>query len=198
MVTLFRILAVVVIVGVAVYAASASHAAPDLSHIQDPPADGGKIYAFTPKDIDGTPAPLSAYKGKVLLLVNVASKCGNTPQYKGLEETYQKLHGQGFEILGFPANNFGHQEPGDNASIKQFCELTYRVKFPMFAKISVKGADIDPLYTYLTTQSGFDGPIGWNFAKFLVNRQGRVVARFDPRTKIESPEVMNAIEAALK
>lgn len=171
---------------------------PDLSHIQDPPRDGGKIYTFTMKDIDGKAVPLSAFKGKVLLLVNVASKCGNTPQYEGLEETYRKLHGQGFEILGFPANNFFHQEPGDNASIKQFCERTYGVQFPMFAKISVKGRDMDPLYRYLTTRTGFDGDIGWNFAKFLVNRRGRVVARFSPRTKIDSPEVMEAIQAALR
>ncbi|HXC63683.1 MAG TPA: glutathione peroxidase, partial [bacterium] len=111
----------------------------DLSHIQEAPVDNGKIYSFTMKDINGDDRPLGAYKGKVLLLVNVASKCGNTPQYKGLEETYQKLHGQGFEILGFPANDFMGQEPGDNAQIKSFCELTYGVKFPMFAKISVKG-----------------------------------------------------------
>jgi glutathione peroxidase len=176
---------------------AASKSGTDFSHIQEAPVDNGKLYSFTMKDIDGQDRPLAAYKGKVLLLVNVASKCGNTPQYKGLEDTYQKLHSQGFEILGFPANNFLHQEPGDNAEIKSFCELTYGVQFPMFAKISVKGDDIDPLYKYLTTETDFKGDIGWNFAKFLVNRQGRVVARFDPRTKIESPEVMDAIQAAL-
>ena len=170
----------------------------DLSHIQEAPVDNGKLYSFTMQDIDGKPMPLSAYKGKVLLLVNVASKCGNTPQYKGLEETYQKLQPQGFEILGFPANNFGHQEPGKNQEIKEFCELTYGVQFPMFGKISVKGADMDPLYHYLTTETDFKGDIGWNFAKFLVNRRGRVVARFDPSTKIESPAVMEAIQEALK
>ena len=170
----------------------------DYSHFQDPPADGGKLYSFSMKDIDGKDVPLSQYKGKVLLIVNVASKCGHTPQYKGLEETYAKLHDQGFEILGFPANDFLHQESGDNAQIKQFCELTYGVKFPMFAKIHVKGDDMDPLYKYLTTETDFKGAIGWNFAKFLVNRQGRVVARFDPGTKIEEPAMMQAIETALK
>jgi glutathione peroxidase len=182
----------------ALSACAANKPGPDFSHFQEAPVDNGKLYSFTMKDIDGKDMPLSAYKGKVLLLVNVASKCGNTPQYKGLEETYQKLHGQGFEILGFPANNFGHQEPGQNNEIKSFCELTYGVQFPMFAKISVKGADMDPLYHYLTAETDFKGDIGWNFAKFLVNRQGRVVARFDPGTKIESPEVMAAIEEALK
>jgi glutathione peroxidase len=177
---------------------AASKQGADLSHIQEAPVDNGKLYSFTMKDIDGHDRPLDAYKGKVLLLVNVASKCGNTPQYKGLEEAYQKLHGQGFEILGFPANNFMGQEPGNNAQIKSFCELTYGVQFPMFAKISVKGDDMDPLYKYLTTETEFKGDIGWNFAKFLVNRQGRVVARFAPSTKIESPEVMAAIEEALR
>jgi len=181
----------------ALSACAANKPGTDFSHFQEAPVDNGKLYGFTMKDIDGKDMPLSAYKGKVLLLVNVASKCGNTPQYKGLEEAYQKLHGQGFEILGFPANNFGHQEPGQNAEIKSFCTLTYGVQFPMFAKISVKGADMDPLYRYLTTETDFKGDIGWNFAKFLVNRQGRVVARFSPSTKIESPEVMEAIQAAL-
>ena len=170
----------------------------DYSHFKEAPVDGGKFYSFTMKDIDGKDMPLSAYKGKVCLVVNVASKCGNTPQYKGLEESYQKLHDKGFEVLGFPANNFGHQEPGNEAQIKEFCSLTYGVKFPMFAKISVKGDDIDPLYKYLTTETDFKGDIGWNFGKFLVNREGKVVARFSPTTHVESPEVMNAIQAALK
>jgi glutathione peroxidase len=170
----------------------------DFSHFQDEPADGGKLYTFSLPDIDDKPVSLSQYKGKVLLIVNVASKCGNTPQYKGLEAEYQELHGQGFEVLGFPANNFMHQEPGDNAQIKEFCELTYGVKFPMFGKISVKGDDIHPLYKYLTTETDFKGDIGWNFGKFLVNRKGKVIARFDPRTKVEEPDVQAAIKAALK
>jgi glutathione peroxidase len=170
----------------------------DTSHFQDAPADGGKLYSFSLPDIDDKPVSLEQYKGKVLLIVNVASKCGNTPQYKGLEAEYQKLYKDGFEILGFPANNFMHQEPGNNAQIKEFCELTYGVKFPMFGKISVKGDDIHPLYKYLTTETDFKGDIGWNFAKFLVNRKGKVIARFDPRTKIEEPEVLAAIQEALK
>ena len=188
----------VIALALALSACATSKPGPNFSHFQEAPVDNGKLYSFTMKDIDGKDMPLSAYKGKVLLLVNVASKCGNTPQYKGLEDAYQKLHGQGFEILGFPANNFGHQEPGQNAEIKSFCELTYGVQFPMFAKISVKGPDMDPLYHYLTTEPAFKGDIGWNFAKFLVNRQGKVVARFDPGTKIEAPEVMEALHAALK
>src|SRR5580700_10720274 len=131
----------------------------DTSHFKEAPVDGGKFYGFTMKDIDGKDMPLSAYKGKVLLVVNVASKCGNTPQYKGLEETYQSLQSKGFEILGFPANNFMHQEPGNEAQIKEFCTLTYGVKFPMFAKISVKGDDMHPLYHYLTTETDFKGDI---------------------------------------
>jgi glutathione peroxidase len=182
----------------ALSACSSSKPTPDFSHFKEAPVDGGKLYTFTMKDIDGKDMPLSAYKGKVCLLVNVASKCGNTPQYKGLEDTYQRLQPEGFEILGFPANNFMHQEPGTEAQIKEFCTLTYGVKFPMFAKISVKGEDMHPLYHYLTTETDFKGDISWNFEKFLVNRQGRVVARFSPRTKIESPEVMQAIEALLK
>jgi glutathione peroxidase len=181
-------------------AACASSGTPkaDYSHINDAPSDGGKIYSFKMKDIDGKDVPLSNFKGKVLLIVNVASKCGNTPQYEGLESTYKKLNSQGFEILGFPANNFASQEPGTNSEIKAFCTLTYGVKFPMFAKIDVKGDNMDPLYKYLTTETDFKGDIGWNFAKFLVNRQGKVVARFSPRTKIDEPEVAAAIQAALK
>jgi glutathione peroxidase len=179
-------------------ACGAAKAMTDFSHFQDAPADGGKLYTFTLPDIDDKPVKLDQYKGKVLLIVNVASKCGNTPQYKGLEAAYQKLYKQDFEILGFPANNFMHQEPGSNAQIKEFCELTYGVKFPMFGKISVKGDDIHPLYKYLTTETDFKGDIGWNFGKFLVNRKGKVIARFSPSTKIEEPEVMAAIEEALK
>lgn len=179
-------------------ACSAPRPKVDISNIQDAPADGGKIYGFTMKDIDGKDVSLSQYKGKVLLIVNVASKCGNTPQYKGLEEAYQKLHDKGFEVLGFPANEFGGQEPGSEAQIKEFCTLTYGVKFPMFAKIVVKGEGIHPLYKYLTTETGFNGDIEWNFGKFLVNKQGKVVARFNPKAKVDSSEVAEAIEAALK
>jgi glutathione peroxidase len=130
-------------------------------------------------------------------VVNVASKCGNTPQYKALQETFEKYHAQGFEVLGFPANDFGHQEPGSEAEIKEFCDSKYHVTFPLFAKIPVKGPDKHPLYRYLTEETGFKGEIGWNFAKFLVDRQGQIVARFDPGTKPDSKEVAEAIEKAL-
>src|SRR3989338_6218878 len=124
------------------------------------------VHTFTMKTIDGKGQPLSDYKGKTLLMVNVASKCGFTPQYKGLEELYAKYKDRGLIVLGFPANNFMGQEPGTDAEIKEFCSLKFNVSFPMFSKISVNGQDIHPFYQYLTTQSGFDGDIAWNFNKF--------------------------------
>ena len=151
--------------------------------------------------IDGKEIALSTYRGKVVMIVNVASKCGLTPQYKGLEALYEKYKDRGFVILGFPANNFGSQEPGTNEEIKQFCSANYGVIFPMFAKISVKGADMHPLYAFLTgekTNPGFSGDISWNFTKFLLNRSGAVVKRFDPKTTPESEAVVQAVEAALK
>ena len=153
------------------------------------------VYDFTPKSIDGQPAPLSGYKGKVLLLVNVASKCGFTPQYKGLEAVYEEYKDKGLVIVGFPANNFGAQEPGTNEEIKTFCTRNYNVSFPMMSKISVKGDDQDALYKYLTATNG--GDIKWNFTKFLVGRNGDILARFEPATKPDSPEVKAAIEKAL-
>jgi glutathione peroxidase len=155
---------------------------------------------FTMKDIDGKEVKLSEYAGKVILMVNVASKCGNTPQYEGLEKTYDKLKDKGFVILGFPANNFGGQEPGTEAQIKEFCTAEYGVKFPIFSKISVKGDDKHPLYKYLTgvdTKPAPKGEVTWNFEKFLIGRDGKVIARFAPKTKIEEAAVMSAIEAAL-
>ena len=150
---------------------------------------------FTLNSIDGKPAPLAQYKGKVVMIVNVASKCGYTPQYAGLEALYEKYKDQGFVILGFPANNFGLQEPGTNEEIKTFCSTKYNVTFPMYAKISVKGEDQHPLYQYLT-QTG--GDIKWNFTKFLVGKDGKVIARFESAVKPESPEVAGAIEKALQ
>jgi glutathione peroxidase len=170
----------------------------DQSNFKEKPMDGGKLYSFTMKDIDGKEQKLSGYQGKVLLIVNTASQCGNTPQYKGLEELYKARKAEGLEILGFPANNFGAQEPGSDAQIKEFCSTHYGVSFPMFSKISVKGDDTHPLYRYLTEETEFKGEIGWNFAKFLVNRQGRVVARFSPGTKVEAGEVQEALLAVLK
>lgn len=157
------------------------------------------IYEFKMKDIDGKDLPLSKYKGKVLLVVNVASKCGLTPQYEGLEKIYEKYKKQGFVILGFPANEFAGQEPGTNAEIKQFCTGNYHVTFPMFSKIVVKGEGINPLYTWLIESS--DRPkddIEWNFAKFLIGKDGTVIKRFSPKLTPESPEVTEAIEAAIK
>ena len=158
------------------------------------------VLDFTMRDIDGKDVKLKKYKGDVLLLVNVASKCGYTPQYEGLEAVYEKYKGKGFEILGFPANNFGGQEPGTEAEIKEFCTSKYHVTFPMFAKISVKGEDADPLYKFLTskeTNPNFAGDITWNFNKFLVDRKGNVVARFTSKQKPESDEVTAAIEKYL-
>jgi glutathione peroxidase len=150
---------------------------------------------FTLNSIDGQPAPLAQYKGKVVMMVNVASQCGFTPQYAGLEALYEKYKDQGFVILGFPANNFGMQEPGTNEEIKTFCDRTYHVTFPMYAKISVKGDDKHPLYQYLT-QTG--GDVKWNFTKFLVGKDGKVIARFESAVKPESPEVAAAIRKALQ
>ena len=155
------------------------------------------LYDFTLDDIDGKPVNLGAYKGKVLLVVNTASLCGNTPQYTDLERVYEQYHEQGFEVLAFPANNFGQQEPGTNAEIKGFCLTKYSVSFPLFSKISVKGSDKHPLYQYLTEQSPFPGEVEWNFQKYLVDRSGQVVGRFHHRTKPASPEVVNEIERVL-
>jgi len=159
------------------------------------------VLDFTLKSIDGKETKLSDYRGKVLLLVNVASQCGYTPQYEGLQAVYAKYGGQGLVVMGIPANNFGGQEPGTNEEIKQFCTLKYKVSFPMFAKISVKGADIHPLYKFLTskeTNPEFGGDVTWNFNKFLVDRNGKIIARFETREKPEGEKVAQAIENALK
>lgn len=159
------------------------------------------IYNFTVKDIDGKEVKLEQYKGKVLLIVNVASKCGYTPQYEGLQKLYSQYKDKGLVILGFPANNFGGQEPGSEEQIKEFCTTTYGVTFPMFSKISVKGEDIHPLYKYLTSGEAnpdVAGEITWNFNKFLVDPSGKVIARFASADKPESEKVVNAIRQALK
>ena len=154
------------------------------------------VLDFTLNSIDGKPAPLSQYQGKVVLIVNVASRCGYTPQYTGLEKVYEKYKDQGFVILGFPANNFGAQEPGTNEEIKTFCSAKYNVTFPMYAKVSVKGADITPLYKFLTETKG--GDVKWNFTKFLADKHGNVIGRFESNVTPDSPEVSAAIESALK
>jgi glutathione peroxidase len=159
------------------------------------------VYNFTLKSIDGKPVSLSAYHGKVLMLVNVASKCGFTPQYSALESVYEKYKDKGLVIVGIPANNFGGQEPGTDEEIKKFCSTKYNVSFPMMAKVSVKGDDKTPLYVFLTDKSTdpqFGGDIQWNFTKFLFDRNGKPVARFEPNVTPDSPQVVAAIESALK
>ncbi len=158
------------------------------------------VLEHTVKNIDGKEVNLSDYKGKVILVVNVASKCGLTPQYEGLQDLYEKYKDQGLVVLGFPANEFGKQEPGTEAEIKEFCVSKYSVTFPMFSKIVVKGEGIHPLYKFLTsneTNPKFAGEIPWNFTKFLVDREGNIIGRFDPKTTPTSEEVTTAIESAL-
>jgi glutathione peroxidase len=158
------------------------------------------VHDFTARTIDGQPKSLADYKGQVLLIVNVASKCGLTPQYDGLEKLHETYGPRGLRVLGFPANEFGAQEPGSNEEIKAFCTTKYDVKFDMFAKVKVKGPGIDPLFEYLTskeTDPGFSGEIKWNFNKFLVGKDGRVIGRFEPPVEPTSAPVKEAIEKAL-
>jgi len=159
------------------------------------------IYDFTLKDIDRKEVNLGQYRGKVVLVVNVASRCGYTPQYEGLQKVYMKYKDRGFVILGFPANNFMGQEPGTDEEIKTFCSTKYNVTFPIFSKISVKGDDIHPLYKFLTskeTNPDFGGDIKWNFSKFLLDKSGKIVARFEPKVTPESDPMIQAIENALQ
>jgi glutathione peroxidase len=149
------------------------------------------VYDFNAKSIDGRETPLSDFRGKVLLIVNVASRCGFTPQYAGLETLHQKYEGQGFAVLGFPCNQFGGQEPGTEAEIKSFCDTNYRITFPLFAKIDVNGVNADPLYKYLVeAKRGVLGTtaIKWNFTKFLINREGEPVKRYAPNEKPQDLE----------
>ena len=158
------------------------------------------VYDFTLNSIDGQPTSLSTFKGKVVLLVNVASRCGYTPQYTALEAVYEKYKDRGLVIVGVPANNFGGQEPGTNQEIKTFCTAKYNVTFTMMAKVSVKGKDIAPLYQFLTDKNAnpqTGGEIGWNFTKFLIGPDGQVIARFDSAVTPDSKEVTSAIEKAL-
>jgi len=175
--------------------------------------DKKPIYAVEAKRIDGSSASLSEYAGKVLLIVNVASKCGLTPQYDGLEKLYAEHKNDGLAVLGFPANNFAGQEPGSNEEIAEFCRATYGVDFPMFAKVSVAGSDQAPLYKLLTetapkrtltesprpgaAQKAADSAVRWNFEKFLVSRNGDIVARFDPDVTPDNPILVKAVEREL-
>ena len=161
-------------------------------------ATATSLYEIPVKDIDGKDTSLKAYKGKVVLIVNVASKCGLTPQYQALEALQEKYKDKGFTVLGFPCNQFGGQEPGTNEEIKEFCSSKYNVSFPLFDKIDVNGPKRHPLYVALAgAESPYPGDIKWNFNKFLIGRDGKIIKRFEPRTKPDAPEVTEAIEAAL-
>jgi glutathione peroxidase len=156
------------------------------------------VYDIPVKDIDGKDTSLAAYKGQVILVVNVASKCGHTPQYAPLEAAYQKYKDKGFAVLGFPCNQFNSQEPGTNAEIKEFCSSKYHVTFPLFDKLEVNGPQRHPLYVALAGEgSPFPGDIKWNFTKFLIGRDGKILQRFEPKIKPDVPEVVEAIESAL-
>lgn len=195
--TKLSLTAAVLMIGVAIFAITNS------SQTNDQSKGGEKvdsIYGFNMNDIEGKSVSLEQYRGKVLMLVNVASKCGLTPQYEGLEKLYRTYKDRGLVILGFPANNFAGQEPGTNEEIKSFCSLNYNVTFPLFSKISVKGADIHPLFKFLTDQETnprFGGEIKWNFNKFLVDKNGQIIARFEPQVKPESEQVAQSVENAL-
>jgi glutathione peroxidase len=155
---------------------------------------------FKAKTIDGQTVDLEDYEGKVVLIVNTASRCGLTPQYAGLQQMYEKYEGKGFVILGFPCNQFGRQEPGSDADIKQFCSSKYNVSFPMFSKIDVNGGEAAPIYKYLTsqdTQPAGKGDISWNFEKFLIDREGQLIGRFAPRTKPDDADLVKVVEAEL-
>jgi len=167
------------------------------SRPQPSASSAASVHEFRLKDIQGVEKDLADYKGKVLIIVNTASRCGLTPQYAGLQKLYERYHDRGVEVLAFPANNFMGQEPGTDAEIQEFCSLKYHTTFPLFSKISVKGDDIHPLYRFLTTRPGLEGEIGWNFTKFLIGPDGKVAARFGSRQDPLSAEVTGAVEALL-
>lgn len=157
----------------------------------------GRVYEFEMKTIDGKPKKLADYKGHPLLVVNTASLCGFTPQYKDLQDLYLKFEAKGLKIAAFPANEFGAQEPGSDAEIKKFCTTKYALSFDLYSKITVKGEGLHPLYAYLTKESGFPGDIEWNFSKFLVDKKGKVVGRFGPDANPMGKEIGAAVEKAL-
>ena len=164
----------------------------------DQHAASQKIYDFTMDDIDGNPKSLSEFKGQVVMVVNTASFCGNTPQYEGLQTLYERYRDKGFTILAFPANDFGKQEPGTNKEIAEFCYTKYSLEFPLFSKITVLGDHKHPLYKYLTEATPFKGEITWNFQKFLIDRQGQVIARYRPGQKPLTSPIVEDIERALQ
>jgi glutathione peroxidase len=163
------------------------------------PALAGSLYDIPLKTLDGKDATLKEHEGKVMLIVNVASRCGNTKQYTELQKLHEDFAKDGLAVLGFPCNDFGKQEPGTAEEIKTFCSTKYSVTFPMYEKVVVKGPDKHPLYQELSGEkSPFPGDVKWNFGKFLVDKKGKVIARFEPKTKPDAPEVMEAIKKALK
>jgi glutathione peroxidase len=163
-----------------------------------PAMESSPLYAVKVKTIDGRETTLADFKGKALLIVNTASQCGYTPQYAGLEQLYGQYKARGFEVLGFPSNDFGGQEPGTEQEIKKFCELRYKTSFPMFSKVKVKGGgEQHPLYATLTKTPGLEGEVKWNFGKFLVSPEGKVVARFDSKVEPTSPELTQKLESVL-
>ena len=197
---MIKVIGIILVVSVVALAGGAYKFGFILNPSPTEPTSEKSVYEFKMKNIDGQDVKLDAFKGKVVMIVNVASKCGYTPQYEGLEALYEKNKDRGFVILGFPANNFMGQEPGTEAEIKEFCSSKYHVTFPMFAKISVKGKDQHPLYNYLTnkaTDPEFAGDISWNFNKFVVDRNGKIVARFSSNDTPESEAVTSAIEKYL-
>ncbi len=197
LITSLLLMAALIGVGGALAAAGRKKPAHTPTRPEGSPMSATNVHSFQLDRIDGTPQSLADYKGRTLLIVNTASRCGFTPQYEALEAVRQKYHARGFEVLAFPANDFMGQEPGSNEEIQQFCSTRFHTTFPLFAKISVKGKNIAPLYQYLTQDSPFPGDIGWNFAKFLVGPDGQVVARFGPSTAPDAREVTQAIERTL-
>jgi glutathione peroxidase len=168
--------------------------------VQNKPSGGGKVPAalnFTLNDIGGKPVDLAKYQGKVVLVVNVASECGYTPQYAGLQELHKKYEAKGLTVLGFPSNDFGAQEPGSNSEIAEFCQRNYGVEFDMFSKIVVRGRGQAPLYAYLTKHPKYSGEVDWNFEKFLIGRNGEVIGRFKSGVEPLSREMVSSIESAL-
>ena len=168
--------------------------------VQDNEKTATTVHDFELNNINGENIPLKKFEGQVLLIVNTASECGYTPQYEGLQSLYEEYKDKGVAVLGFPANNFGGQEPGTDEEIKQFCKVNYGVTFPMFSKISVKGDDINPLFDYLTSQSNpdFTGEIKWNFEKFLIGKDGQLLRRFRSDVTPQSDQIINAIDKALQ
>lgn len=172
-----------------------------LNTTAEPMPTAKNLYDYTMTSLEGQSVPLSTYKGKVVVIINVASKCGYTPQYGELEKFYEANKDRGVVILGFPANNFGAQEPGSNSEIRQFCTRNYGVSFPMFSKISVEGSDIHPLYKFLTTKSENgveDSRVKWNFQKYVIDKNGRLVGHFDSGVKVTDKGFVETIESLLK